>query len=95
VPEGSVVYSDDRTSYRIAAAVPVYVAVSEPGHVADTEANRPYERRDEALRFFRTGDLSIPRRYRAGWLVVDGERFRLRPPLPVLYRDARYVLYRL
>ena len=50
---------------------PVYVANALPGHVADTKANRPYERRDDAKQFFRTGDLAIPRRYGATWLVID------------------------
>ena len=53
VPEGDVVYSDLETSYRIAAEAPVYIAAAPPGHVADTEENRPYERRDENMRFFR------------------------------------------
>ncbi|MER3411631.1 MAG: hypothetical protein C4305_04485, partial [Thermoleophilia bacterium] len=66
-----------------------------PGHVADTEANRPYARRRDARLFFRTGDLAIPRRYRADLVLVDRSRFRLELPLPRLYRDWRYVLYRL
>jgi hypothetical protein len=96
VPAGSIVFSDDVTSYRIAAAVPVYVASALPGHVADTKANRPYVRRTDALAFFRTGNVAIPRRYRAGWVVVDHARwpgFRLPPR--VAYRDGRYALYRL
>jgi hypothetical protein len=43
----------------------------------------------------RTGDLAIPRKYGAGWLIVD----RLRPYAPIrlqpVYADARYVLYEL
>jgi len=95
VPEKAVVFSDDTTSYAIAAYAPVYVANALPGHVADTKANRPYERRDDARTFFRTGDLAIPRRYGATWLVVDRRRSGLRPDLPRAYADARYVLYRL
>ncbi len=95
VPKRAVVFSDDATSYRIAALAPVYVASAPPGHVADTKANRPYERRDDALAFFRTGDLAIPRRYGAGWLVVDRARSKLKLDLPQVYADARYVLYRL
>ena len=71
VPEGAVVYSDLETSYRIAAEAPVYIAAAPPGHVADTEENRPYERRAENIRFFRTGDAAIPRQAGAGWLVLD------------------------
>jgi hypothetical protein len=95
VATAAVVYSDPETSYRIAAAAPVYVAVAPPGHVADTKENRPYERRDDVRRFLRTGDLAIPRRYGAAWLVVDARRSDLHPSLPVAYRDGRYTLYRL
>jgi Family of unknown function (DUF6541) len=95
VPEKAVVFSDDATSYAIAAFAPVYVATALPGHVADTKANRPYARRADARMFFRTGNLAIPRRYGATWLVVDRNRSKLRPDLPQVYSDARYVLYRL
>lgn len=95
VPAGQTVYSDLETSYRIAAFAPVYVCNAPPGHVADTKQNRPYERRREERRFLRTGDLAIPRSCGARWLVLDGRRSRLHPALPVVYRDARYVLYRL
>jgi hypothetical protein len=95
VPEGDVVYSDLETSYRIAAFAPVYVAAAPPGHVADTDENRPYVRRDDTRRFFRTGDLAIPRFYDAGWLVIDRNRFGVAPDLPVVHRDERFTLYRL
>jgi hypothetical protein len=100
VPEGDVVYSDPETSYGIAAYAPVYVATAPPGHVADTEQNAPYERRDEARRFFRTGNLGIPARRGATWLAVDA----VRSPLPAVrfgtlprqvYADERFALYRL
>ena len=94
VPERAIVYSDPDTSYRIAAAAPVYIAVAPPGHVADTTANEPYVRARDARRFLRTGDLLIPRRYRAQYLVVDRRLLRRPFPLPVLYRDPRFVLYR-
>jgi hypothetical protein len=93
VPRGDVIYSDPETSYRIAAFAPVYIAVAPPGHVADTEENRPYERRDEANRFFETGDAEIPRRAGADWLVVDHSRFDVTPQLDSVYRDRRYTLY--
>jgi hypothetical protein len=95
VPERGVVYSDPETSYGIAAFAPVYVCNGPPAHVADTEANRPYERRDEATRFFATGDLAIPRACGAGWLVVDARRTELRPDLPAVHADGRFTLYRL
>jgi hypothetical protein len=93
VPEGAVVYSDLETSYRIAAEAPVYIAAAPPSHVADTEENRPYERRAENIRFFRTGDAAIPRRAGAGWLVLDRRRFDIVPQLDSVYRDERYTLY--
>ncbi len=93
VPAGAVVYSDLETSYRIAAEAPVYIAAAPPGHVADTEENRPYERREENIRFFRTGNIEIPRRAGAEWLVVDRRRFDVVPQLDSVYRDSRYTLY--
>jgi hypothetical protein len=95
VPRGAIVYSDQETSFRLAAYAPVYIAVAPPGHVASTEKNRPFERARDARRFLATGDLSIPRRYGAQYLVVD--RVRMREPirLPELYREQRFVLYRL
>ena len=95
VPAGAIVYSDAETSFRLAAAAPVYIAVAPPGHVADTAENRPYERARDARRFVATGDLSIPERYGAEYLVVDLRRRREPFELPVLYRDPRFVLYRL
>jgi hypothetical protein len=95
VPKRAVVFSDDATSYEIAAFAPVYVANALPGHVADTKANRPYERRADARAFFRTGDLAIPRRYGATWIVVDRARSKLELHLPRAYSDGQYVLYRL
>ena len=95
VPPRGVVFSDLETSYRISAYAPVYVAAGPPAHVANTEKNRPYERRRDVLRFFREGDLAIPRRYGADFLVVDRRRFELRPRLPAAYRDGRYTLYAL
>ncbi len=95
VPERAVVFSDDRTSYEIAAFAPVYVASALPGHVADTKANDPYRRREDARAFFRTGDLAIPRRYGATWVVVDRARSKLPLRLPRAYADAEYVLYEL
>ncbi len=95
VPERAVVFSHDDTSYAIAAYAPVYVAAAPPGHVADTKANRPYERRDDVKEFFRTGNLAIPRRYGATWLVVKSARSKLKFDLPKAYSDSEYVLYRL
>ena len=95
VPEGDVVYSDLETSYRIAAYAPVYIAAAPPSHVADTKQNRPYRRRVDNIDFFATGDLAVPRRYGAHWLVVDRSRFELNPELPVRQNYGRYTLFRL
>jgi Family of unknown function (DUF6541) len=95
VEAGSIVYSDQDTSYRLAAFAPVFVAVAPPGHVADTEENRPYERADDARRFLRTGDLAIPAGYGAEYVVVDRARLDRDFDLPVVYEDERFTLYRL
>ena len=59
--------------------------------------NRPRERARDAREFLRTGDLAIPARYGAEYLVVDRARARGRRDfdLQELYRDVRFVLYRL
>jgi hypothetical protein len=95
VPKRAVVFSDLETSYRAAAEAPVLVVAAPPAHVADTRKNDPYGRRDDVRAFYRTGDLAIPRRYGAHWLVLD----RTRPHAPIglrpVYADSRYVLYEL
>ena len=93
VPAADIVYADPESSYEIAAAAPVYICVAPPGHVADTEQNLPYVRRDQWLVFKRTGDLAIPKRCGARWLLIDRERSDVAPDLPIAYRDDRYVLY--
>jgi hypothetical protein len=94
VPEGETVYSDPETSYRIAAAAPVYICVAPPGHVADTTQNRPYERVREFRRYTRTQDPSVPRSCGARWLVADTARFRFHAG-SLVYADTRYRLYEL
>jgi hypothetical protein len=96
VPVGAIVYATPEASYRLSALAPIRVCVNPPGHVADTVENRPRERVAEFRRFVRTGDLAIPHACGATWLLVDRERFpALRPDLPVVHRDERWVLYRL
>jgi hypothetical protein len=95
VPAGAVVYSDQETSYRIAAYAPVYIAVAPPGHVADTKENVPYRRAQDGREFAATGNLEIPERYGAQYLVVDRRRTRRAFDLPRLYGDVSFVLYRL
>ena len=94
VARGDVVFSDLETSYRIAAAAPVYVAAAPPAHVADTKDNRPYERRRDVLAFFERGRRDVPERYGADWIVVDRSRFPdVTLSLRRAYSDERYVLY--
>ena len=93
VPSGDVVYSDLESSYRIASVAPVYICNAPPGHVADTKRNRPYTRRAQWRRFNRTGELGIPKRCGAAWLVIDRDRFGTEPNLKVVYRDGRYIVY--
>jgi hypothetical protein len=95
VEPGTIVFSDSETSFRLAAFAPVYIAVAPPGHVADTDENRPYERAADSRRFFRTGDLAIPREYGAEYVVVDALRSELELDLPVVYSDDRFTVYRL
>jgi hypothetical protein len=95
LPAGAVVYSDPWTSYSAAAVAPVHIAVAPPTHVANTRANRPYERIDAARAFARTRNLALPRRAGAGWILVDRNRWKIRLSLPIRHADARYVLYRL
>jgi hypothetical protein len=95
VEPGTIVFSDPETSFRLAAFAPVYVGSAPPGHVADTEKNDPYERAREARRFLRTGDVSIPRRAGAEYVIIDGLRSDLELDLPIVYQDGRFTLYRL
>jgi hypothetical protein len=94
VPERAVVFGDLETSYRISADAPVYVCAGPPAHVADTKANRPKARRAAVQRFLRTGSLAIPRSFDAGWVVLRTHE-RIRPGARLVYRDARFRVYRL
>jgi len=97
VPRGGVVFADLETSYRISAYAPVYVCNAPPAHVADTTANRPKARRASWLAFLATGDLAIPRRYHAGWLVLRRREQAARAEADgarVVYRDAVFVVLR-
>jgi hypothetical protein len=91
-----VLFADPETGYLLAAYAPVYLADAPFGHVAATRANRPRSRLHDAYRFYaKGGDLTIPRYYRARWILVDHKRHRLTLHLPRVYADRRYVLYRL
>jgi hypothetical protein len=101
---GEVVFADLETSYRLAAAAPVPIAAGPPAHVAQTAPNRPFERRQDVIRFFyRAGvddaqRLELLEQYDATWLVVDRTRgfpeglISQWPSVP--YDDGRYALLR-
>jgi hypothetical protein len=95
VPRGAVVFADPEIGYRIGAYAPVYVVAAPLAHVADTKANAPRRRVHDVLRFYRTGNLAIARRYRAHWIVVDRSRFRLHLRLPIAFADRRFTLFEL
>jgi hypothetical protein len=97
LPQGAVVFTDQLTGYELAAFLPVYVNSTPPIHSSDTKANHPARRVRDEQRFFRDGGpLSVPRRYGAGWLLVDRTRVQhTRFNLPRVYADGRYVLYRM
>jgi hypothetical protein len=102
VPQRAIVFSDTQTSYRISAYAPVYVAAGPPTHVADTKANNPYARAASVREFLRTGDLTLPSQYHAGWLVLRVDA-PTRGPVPAVeaqglrpvYRDGEFVVFRL
>jgi hypothetical protein len=95
VPKRGVVFSDLETSYRIAAAAPVLIVDAPPEHVADTNQNRPYERRKDVLAFYNTGDMAIPRRYGAQWVVIARTQPHPQIKLAPVYKDARFSLFRI
>jgi hypothetical protein len=98
IPERSVVFADLETSYRISAYVPVYVAAGPPAHVANTTANDPSGRRAAVVAFLYSthpGRLAIPRRYHAEWIVLRGRERKVKLPLPRVYADGEFTVYRL
>src|SRR5262249_43940621 len=95
VPKRRLVFSDLDSSYRISAAAAVLIVDAPPEHVADTTQNRPYERRKDVLRFYNTGDMAIPRRYGARWLVIARTQPHPQIKLAPVYRDARFSLFRI
>ena len=95
VPDGAIVFSSPEPSYRLGAYAPIRVCLNPKNHVADTVANRPRERVRSYLRFRLTGDLAIPRACGARWLLLDTRPLDVQPDLEPVYRDQRWVLYRL
>ncbi len=100
--QGQVIYSNLETSYRVAAFTPHYVAASPPAHVANTEDNRPYDRRRDVIRVFFRDEFpdadraTIIRRSGADFVVVDKTRNYPRSlfaGLEPAYEDDRYAVY--
>jgi hypothetical protein len=96
LPQRAVVFTDAATGYRLVAALPVYVNSTPPAHSSDTKANHPEARLKDEIRFFKHGKpLSMLRRFGAGWLLVDRKTDpTTRFPLPRVWANGRYVLYR-
>ena len=65
-----------------------------PGACRRHEAQPPLRSRAQWRRFNRTGELGIPKRCGAAWLVIDRSRFSTRPDLAALYRDGRFIVFR-
>ena len=77
MPPRSVVIAPVETSYRIVAAAPVYVVAAPAAHVANTNANRPYDRVRAVQHWLATGDPAVPRKYGATWAVRNGHLYKL------------------
>ena len=85
------------TAYELGAFAPVYVNAAPTFHVADTRANHPKKRVDDAECFFqRGGPLSVPRATgRTGSSSTAPACSTSAFALPRVYSGSRYVLYRL
>jgi hypothetical protein len=77
VPKGAIVIAPLNTSYRVAAAAPVYIVAAPVTHVAATTANKPYQRAKDVQRWVRTNDPAIARKYGATWAIRSGRLYRL------------------
>jgi hypothetical protein len=77
VPEGAVVLADLQTSYRVAAAAPVYIVGAPVTHVANTTKNLPYVRRAAIEHWILTKDPRVARRYGATWQIRGGRLTRI------------------
>jgi hypothetical protein len=77
VPKGAIVIAPLATSYRVAAAAPVYIVAAPVTHVAATTANKPYERAKDIRRWLQTNDPAIARKYGATWAIRGGRLYRL------------------
>ena len=69
VPARAVIIASPKISYRLLAAAPVYVVAAPPVHVANTRANRPYERVKDVEAWLAGRDPDVARRYGATWAL--------------------------
>jgi hypothetical protein len=77
VPKGAIVLAPVQTSYRVAAAAPVYVVAAPVNNVANTKANDPYGRARAVRHWVATNDPAVARRYGATWAIRSGRLYRL------------------
>jgi hypothetical protein len=77
VPQGAIVIAPLATSYRVAAAAPVYIVAAPPTHVAATTANKPYERAEDIRHWVLTNDPAIAKKYGATWQIRAGRLTRV------------------
>ena len=78
VPPRAVIIATPQISYHLLAAAPVYVVAAPPVHVANTKANRPYERVKAVEAWLAGRAPGVARRYGATWAVRKGRLYRLR-----------------
>jgi hypothetical protein len=78
VPKGAIVIAPVGTSYRVAAAAPVYIVAAPVTHVAATTANQPYQRAKDVRRWVQTNDPAIARKYGATWQIRGGRLSKIR-----------------
>jgi hypothetical protein len=77
VPKGAIVLAPVDVSYRVAAKAPVYIVAAPVTHVANTTANRPYDRVRAVHHWVLTSDPRVARRYGATWAIRKGHLYRL------------------
>jgi hypothetical protein len=78
VPKGAIVIAPLQTSYRVAAAAPVYIVAAPVTHVAATTANDPYGRAKDIRHWVQTNDPAIAKKYGATWAIRSGRLYPLR-----------------
>ena len=77
VPKGSIVIAPITTSYEIEALAPLYVVAAPITHVANTAANKPYQRWNAVKGWLQTGDPAVARAWGATWQIRSGSLSRV------------------